>query len=500
MIEGNIDGVVDGALLGWAANPDTDVPVFLDLFLDDIYQGSVEASIYRVDPEDAGKGSGRLGFKFRIPALLSEGSHVYVVRIAGTGQELAGSPFTFWHEPSRTIASIEVDLKRVTHNNTVVYLQDLPFPNGKRRVINYVCVFGDIYTSLFLDVYILSQLARNNVPWVGSKADLLYAICTTRRDAESIIAHPNFRELERHCRPIFLFVEGENENRISLIEAADAFYALANEAATVLLENTFLVLAPDCLWADGAFRQAVRAVSPESGKRILLVPHFMRVRAERIRPLFSKEEAARQPIRLTPRTLVRMAREHRHAETRVYFKDDAAWGAVYQSHCLLDVGTEGVAARGSALHPLAIRLSGPIVTPPGTTVESVADSDKFTWDDIIVLTRRLLHVDCALPGAPRNAVARPFDFDDFGWYHAHGTMTKTRNIWKFPIELSEVPALLKTQSKWERAQDRILALVERGILYSRIELLDKTMMETLRRIQHHVDTTLTVVSSTKKKW
>ena len=82
VILGNIDLVFDGEVHGWAyAKGAADVPVTLDIFIDNVFELSVSCDLERVDVAAAGHPNSNVGFKAQMPARYYDGdSHLLEIR------------------------------------------------------------------------------------------------------------------------------------------------------------------------------------------------------------------------------------------------------------------------------------------------------------------------------------------------------------------------------------------------------------------------------------
>jgi hypothetical protein len=95
--EGNLDGLYDGALKGWArdgAEPDAALEV--ELLDNGAPVSRVTAHLLREDLRAAGLHSGLYGFSFELPVAMMDGRvHSLTVRIADSATTLRGGPVSF---------------------------------------------------------------------------------------------------------------------------------------------------------------------------------------------------------------------------------------------------------------------------------------------------------------------------------------------------------------------------------------------------------------------
>jgi len=101
---GNLDGISDLEVMGWAWKPDLpDTAVTVELFADGKTFSRVEAGEFREDLLTEKIGDGRHGFRVSLPAEFCDGhEHRISACFADTGQTLSGSPLVF-----RTSALLE---------------------------------------------------------------------------------------------------------------------------------------------------------------------------------------------------------------------------------------------------------------------------------------------------------------------------------------------------------------------------------------------------------
>ena len=95
MIEGVLDGVVDGTLHGWAwddSRPNDAVVVEVFDHDTEAVLHAAAAAVPRPDLRAAGKGNGRHGFSIYLPAVSAQRQLSVAARVAGAPAVLAGSP------------------------------------------------------------------------------------------------------------------------------------------------------------------------------------------------------------------------------------------------------------------------------------------------------------------------------------------------------------------------------------------------------------------------
>src|SRR5262249_12056848 len=93
-VEGFLDGVTDQHVIGWAwEKTKADEPTRVNVYDGELLLATVRADMYRRDLMKAGKGEGKHGFRYIIPAHLKDGQlHVIRTTDSTTNVELTGSP------------------------------------------------------------------------------------------------------------------------------------------------------------------------------------------------------------------------------------------------------------------------------------------------------------------------------------------------------------------------------------------------------------------------
>src|SRR3954454_18001085 len=91
-LEGAIDRIEDGWILGWASNREyPSERLCLRVRLDGRQVAALTADMYRADLEHAGKGDGRHAFEVELPRDFSVGE-AHTVRVVHDGRDIPGSP------------------------------------------------------------------------------------------------------------------------------------------------------------------------------------------------------------------------------------------------------------------------------------------------------------------------------------------------------------------------------------------------------------------------
>lgn len=116
LVEGYVEGILDGRLIGWARDPSSpDRRVELEVHLDDHALGTVVADLLRGDLEPAGIGDGRHAFRVEVPGQLEAGSAHTVTAI---------------ERESRTIVPVHPEYLREVEGGRVVLQTGVPAHAG----------------------------------------------------------------------------------------------------------------------------------------------------------------------------------------------------------------------------------------------------------------------------------------------------------------------------------------------------------------------------------
>jgi hypothetical protein len=93
-LQGRLEAGSCAEVRGWAWDPMyPDAPISVEVLVDGVAMGTVAADLAR--PDLVGKGDGRHGFAWPVPAAVRNGKARRVtVRFAGTADPLAGKPIT----------------------------------------------------------------------------------------------------------------------------------------------------------------------------------------------------------------------------------------------------------------------------------------------------------------------------------------------------------------------------------------------------------------------
>ena len=107
-LEGYVDAIQDGWVLGWAWLRDRPLqPIEIRVLLDGREVGRAVASLYRVDLERAGKGNGRHAFEVQLPEDAANGGPHTVRVVDADGCDLTGSPASIGTAPEAALPAVQ---------------------------------------------------------------------------------------------------------------------------------------------------------------------------------------------------------------------------------------------------------------------------------------------------------------------------------------------------------------------------------------------------------
>jgi hypothetical protein len=201
-------------------------------------------------------------------------------------------------------------------------------------------VWGPWHTDVFIRFALPSLLAGGNLPSFRRALDTTYRIHTRRADAHAIRAAPAFQELSRTVR-----VEiATHADRVlgSPIETHTRIWLGEVEAAK--RADGFLgVIAPDIVWADGAFATLAELIG--NGKKAFYAV-FLRVVSETFLEELGEHRGSSGDAAgaLAARALIDMILRHLHPLECAYLRDSPQF-PYHAEHVLWPVGDDGVLVR-----------------------------------------------------------------------------------------------------------------------------------------------------------
>jgi hypothetical protein len=209
-------------------------------------------------------------------------------------------------------------------------------------------VWGDEYTSLFLDTALPTQLTPGNLPRLASGTRSRYLVHTTAADAARIEAHPAWRRLTS-VLPSELVIMPEDHQADGAIARMTRCHrqAIARGAQD---DAGLIFLAPDIVMADGTLGHVGEAAA--AGIRVLMCTG-VRLAAETFLPAFQARVAQTGDAALAARALVALALDHLHPSARAAFADARPFtrkpAVIYWR-----VPGQGIVAHCLHLHPLFV--------------------------------------------------------------------------------------------------------------------------------------------------
>lgn len=226
-------------------------------------------------------------------------------------------------------------------------------------------VWGEAYTSLFLDVCLPSQLSAGNLQALHNVEGVVYKIYTTAKDAEIITKHPGYLALSKMVKPEIKVFELSN-NYLKANKHTAMNYCHHHAIIEANKDNCALIfLSPDTIWGDGSFKNLIELA--KEGKRTVMIGAYRTV-IETIVPdfmrLYNPDNSI--AVSVSSRELVRLFLKHIHLTTKALFWEGTGSSTIWPSVIMWPVGNEGILAKHFHIHPLMVNPLRKDVLPSPT--------------------------------------------------------------------------------------------------------------------------------------
>lgn len=208
-------------------------------------------------------------------------------------------------------------------------------------------VWGEVYTRLYLELGIPSQLAAGNLPAFKDLTASRYVIITNPEGQAQIERHPIFARLQETIEVVFQYLPNKtatNHDLMSLCHKQGIDMADAADCAALFLN-------PDLVFADGSFR-TVREKC-EEGYDTVITPGIRTLKQgvlHRIKPQLKEGE----PFTIAPRELMRVALDNLHPLANSSWWEEEKDADLIPATLYWRVGDEGIVSRNFHLHPLMV--------------------------------------------------------------------------------------------------------------------------------------------------
>ncbi len=212
-------------------------------------------------------------------------------------------------------------------------------------------VWGDVFTRLYTELVIPTQLSAQNLPALSASAEVTYHIHATRSAEVMIRDSPLFAELARTVHVAFDTIEDHlvsTKNKYALLTACHR----RSLAVACERDEALIFLGPDGVFADGCFPRLHELVI--EGFRAVMITGLRADKSGFIEDMRIDDDVpSARPIVLPPRRLVRLLTGNLHAvEQALLWREEEL--SSWPSHLLWRVGETGLLARSFHLHPLLI--------------------------------------------------------------------------------------------------------------------------------------------------
>ena len=280
-------------------------------------------------------------------------------------------------------------------------------------------VWGETFTTFFLEVALRTFLAPANLHAVAGLKSSFYRIYTTTADAERIKTHPSFLALDA-LMPVeihtFTGLVGNKYGRMSYCHKRAINLANERDAALVFLP-------PDAVAANGCISALLRLA--HAGKRVVFNAG-LRLHLEGASGVLRRYcNAETGAISVSSRELMRIALDNLHPITLKHIWDNDG-GEQLPQNLFWRVGSEALIARCFHLNPLLVYPKNKSATFVSTIDDNFVISacpDSSDWhivtDSDELLLCELSSVTYDIPGRPIRGIRTVVSFAEISANSLH---------------------------------------------------------------------------------
>jgi hypothetical protein len=207
-------------------------------------------------------------------------------------------------------------------------------------------VWGEAYTSLYVETVIPAQLASGNLPAFHGEHNHRYIIYTTPQDAGFIRSSPIFEPLNA-CVPVTFEFLSRKVNVVH--DMMTDCYRRGIKAADDA-DAAVVFLTPDIVLSDNAFTTIKRL--SECGRGVIYIPAIRTTKSTvvaRLKNSFRRGDT----IQISPRHLMRVALDNLHPLADASWWDEGEYDLL-PANIYWRVGDEGIVGRCFHLHPIFV--------------------------------------------------------------------------------------------------------------------------------------------------
>ncbi|MCA9471198.1 MAG: hypothetical protein MRJ96_11700 [Nitrospirales bacterium] len=178
-----------------------------------------------------------------------------------------------------------------------------------------VVFWGEEHRAYFTDLLLASLLSPNNIPALNKHRNSKFLIVTTRQDWEQLQSHTLFLRLRDYIEPVFFEMAFPTKHDSKMLIMSQGHKQVAMRAYEDKAYGVFVT--PDLILSDGSVAAMERLA--EQGKKVVLCV-AIRFAQETLLAAMKTEGfyAARKPLEISSRDLMRLALAHLHTETLRY--------------------------------------------------------------------------------------------------------------------------------------------------------------------------------------
>ena len=216
-----------------------------------------------------------------------------------------------------------------------------------------IVVWGEIYTTFYLDISLKAQMAPGNIPQFvdENNGNCKYIIYTTSAEVEKIRRSEVFQHLSNLIATDFVLIETLDTYDRDIRKTPVLCNAHAMKLAA---ENDYYIifLVPDMIFSDGSFTNLLKIA--RTGKRVVMMGYF-RTLWESFVPVFKQLYSSEQSqISATSRELIKLALHHLHPETKSWTWASPNFRRRDPVFMYTTVPGNGMIERSFHLHPIMI--------------------------------------------------------------------------------------------------------------------------------------------------
>jgi hypothetical protein len=311
-------------------------------------------------------------------------------------------------------------------------------------------VWGESYTSLYVNTVIPAQLASGNLPTFRG-GNHRYIIYTTSKDAEFIRSSQIFEPLNA-CVPVsFEFLSGQ----VNVVHdmMTDCYRRGINAADAANAAVIFLT--PDIVLSDNAFTTIKRL--SEGGRDVIYIP-AIRTTKSAVAASLKNSFICGDAIQVSPRQLMRVALDNLHPLADASWWDEGEYDLL-PANIYWRVGDEGIVGRCFHLHPIFVFPQRKNVTFFGTVDDDyvAAACPDQSRDVVVEDSDQLLAIELSDPRRYFVTRLAKGSVDDAARWAEQFANERHRNLFKTTLRMHTG---IIDPAKWAAAEEQARVVAE----------------------------------------